>query len=136
MALQELYGLPDAADSSAAMVLNGGVAYSGGICGAISGAAMAVGRLAEERASDHAEAKRTARRLIQSLITDFEAEFGGRDCSQLVDYELSIPSQHEAFIQSGVWRTTCMRQIAFSVNRLSTLADPDTWAETVLALDT
>ena len=36
VALQKLYGLPDADDSSSAMVLNGGIAYSGGVCGAIS----------------------------------------------------------------------------------------------------
>ena len=43
MALKEAYGLPHAADSSAAMALNGGIAYSGGLCGAITGAALAVG---------------------------------------------------------------------------------------------
>jgi C_GCAxxG_C_C family probable redox protein len=135
VALQKLYGLPDAADSSAAIVLNGGVAYSGGICGAISGAAMAVGRLAEERISDHREAKSVARRLIHVLMADFETEFEGRNCSQLIDFEISIPSQHDAFIESGVWRDTCMRQIEFSVARLWTLTDPDAWDEAVRALD-
>ena len=52
VALQRAYGLPNADDSSSAMALNGGVAYSGGVCGAISGAAMAVGRLAEQRIGD------------------------------------------------------------------------------------
>ena len=132
VALQELYGFADAANSSAAMALNGGVAYSGGICGAISGAAMAIGRLAEERSSDHQEAKRTARLLVQSLIAGFEAEFNGRNCSQLIDFDISIPAQHDAFIESGVWRETCMGQIEFAVARLSTLADPDTWARAVL----
>ncbi len=136
MALQELYGLPDAVDSSAAMALNGGVAYSGGICGAISGAAMAVGRLAEERISDHREAKSVARRLIHVLMADFEIEFEGRNCSQLIDFEISIPSHHDAFIESGVWRDTCMRQIEFSVARLWILTDPDAWDEAVRVLDT
>lgn len=134
VALQELYGLPDATDSSAAMVLNGGVAYSGGICGAISGAGMAVGRLAADRISDHREAKRTARRLIQSLLADFEAEFGGRNCSQLIDYEISIPAEHDKFISSGVWRDTCLKQIEFSVTRLAALADVESWNETVHSL--
>jgi hypothetical protein len=35
--LKTAYGLEDADDSSAAMALNGGVAYGGGPCGAISG---------------------------------------------------------------------------------------------------
>lgn len=135
VALQQGYGFEDADDSSSAMALNGGIAYLGGICGAISGAAMAVGRLAEERIPDHREAKRTARRLVESLIADFEAEFDGRNCSQLIDYEISIPAQHDAFIASGVWRETCMRQIEFSVARFWTLTDPGAWDEAVRALD-
>lgn len=135
VALQQLYGLPDATDSSAATALNGGVAYSGGICGAISGAAIAVGRLAEDRISDHQEAKRVARRLIQALMTEFEPEFGGQNCSQLIDFEISIPAEHDAFITSGVWRDTCMKQIEFSVTRLSALADIDVWNETLRTFD-
>ncbi len=135
VALQELYDLPNATDSSVATALNGGVAYSGGICGAISGAAMAIGRLAAERISDHREAKRSARLLIQTLMADFESEFGGRNCSQLIDFEISLPTEHDAFIASGVWRDVCMKQIEFSVTRLSALANIDTWNETIQTLD-
>jgi C_GCAxxG_C_C family probable redox protein len=136
VALQEIYQLPDATDSSAAMALNGGVAYGGGICGAISGAAMAVGRLAEQRMGDHQRAKRTARRLIQELMSEFEHEFGSHNCSDLIDYEISIPSQHDAFIAGNVWRDTCMRQIEFSVTRLFELADEEVWDRAVARLGT
>jgi C_GCAxxG_C_C family probable redox protein len=135
VALQELYGFADATDSSAAMALNGGIAYSGGICGAISGAAMAVGRLAGERIEDHREAKRTARRIIKLIMAEFREEFGSHNCGDLIDYEISIPSEHDAFIESGVWRDTCMKQIEFSVARLHALADPDVWDEVVGSLD-
>ena len=135
VALQELYGLPDAADSSAAMVLNGGIAYSGGMCGALSGAALAVGKLAGDRIEDHRKAKRTARRLIQLVLAEFESEFGSHNCSDLIDYEISIPAEHDAFIESGVWRDGCMKQIEFSVARLHSLGDPAVWDELVRALD-
>ena len=135
VALQELYGFPDAADSSPAMALNGGVAYSGGICGALSGAAMAVGRLAGERIDDHREAKRTARRIVMLVMAEFKEEFGSQNCGDLIDYEISIPSQHDAFIDSGVWRDTCMKQIEFSVARLHGLADPEVWNAVIEALD-
>lgn len=135
VALQKLYDLPAAEDSSAAMVLNGGVAYSGGVCGAISGAAMAVGKLAGERIPDHRTAKRTARRIIQSMMSEFETEFGSHKCSDLIEYEISIPSQHDAFIDSGVWRNTCMQQLEFSVNRLEALADPEIWDAVIASLD-
>ncbi len=134
VALQQCYGFDDADDSSAAIIFNGGIAYAGGICGAISGAAIAVGRLADKRIPDHAEAKSAARGLIQPLMAEFESEYGGCNCSDLIDYDISIPAQHDAFIESGVWRETCMGQIEFSVSWLSRLADPDAWDKTIEAL--
>jgi C_GCAxxG_C_C family probable redox protein len=133
--LQKLYGLSDAEDSSAAMVLNGGVAYSGGVCGAISGAAMAVGRLAEQRIGDHKVAKRTARRIIQKVMAEFDSNFGSHNCSGLIEYDISTQEGHDEFIESGVWRTSCMSQLEFSVGRLAKLADPEEWDRVVAALD-
>ena len=54
MVLKAAYGLDDPMDPAAAVALNGGVGYSGGMCGAITGAALAVGMLAERRIDDHA----------------------------------------------------------------------------------
>ena len=135
VALQTVFGLPDPEDSSAAMALNGGIAYSGGMCGAISGAAMAVGKLAEVRLGDHREAKRVARLLTRQLILEFEAEFSASNCRDLIDYEISIPTEHDAFIASNVWRTICMRQIEFSVAKLALLADEHVWQERLTALE-
>ncbi|MEI7745840.1 MAG: C-GCAxxG-C-C family protein, partial [Chloroflexota bacterium] len=57
MVLKEAWGLPDPTLSDAAMALNGGIAYRGGPCGAITGAALALGVLAGSRFDDHREAK-------------------------------------------------------------------------------
>ncbi len=54
MVLKTAYGLDDPMDPAAAVALNGGIAYSGGMCGALTGAALAVGMLAERRIHDHA----------------------------------------------------------------------------------
>jgi C_GCAxxG_C_C family probable redox protein len=135
VALQKVYGLPAAEDSSAAMVLNGGVAYSGGVCGAISGAAMAVGRLAEQRIGDHKIAKRTARRIIQKTMAEFDERFGSHNCSGLIEFDISTQRGHDEFIESGVWRTTCMSQLEFSVGRLAKLADRAEWDKVVASLD-
>jgi C_GCAxxG_C_C family probable redox protein len=126
VALQEHYSLANAGDSSPAMALNGGVAYSGGMCGAITGAALAVGRLAEERIADHREAKRTARRIIQDLMARFAEAHGSTQCRDLTGYDLL--EDHDAFLESGIWRTACMEQIEFALDRLAPLVDPDTWA--------
>jgi C_GCAxxG_C_C family probable redox protein len=127
LALKEAYGLPDPADSAGAMAFNGGIAYSGGTCGAITGAAMAVGLLAARRIADHQAAKRAARRLVARLLDDFEAEHGARDCRDLIAMDIRTEEGHRAFIESGIWRDTCMRQIEFVVGRLAPLADEAAW---------
>jgi C_GCAxxG_C_C family probable redox protein len=127
VALQELFGLPEPGDSSAAMPLNGGIAYSGGTCGAITGAALAVGRLAGRRLTDHNEAKREARRLTQDLMAAFGAEYGSTACRDLVGYDLLAPGQHDAFIASGIWRDVCMRQIEFALTHATRLVAEAGW---------
>ena len=116
--LQQAYDLPDATDSSAAMALNGGVAWSGGPCGAITGAAMAVGRLSARRIGDHKEAKRAARAVIAQLMTEFETRYGHTNCSDLIGLDISTPEGHDAFIEDQVWHTVCMDQIEFVLRRL------------------
>jgi C_GCAxxG_C_C family probable redox protein len=126
--LQELFSLPDPDDSAPAMPLNGGVAYSGGACGAITGAALAVGRLAARCLPDHFEAKRESRRVIQELIADFVREYGSVSCRDLVHYDLLAPGQHDAFIASGIWRDVCMRQIEYAVQHTARLIGETGWA--------
>jgi C_GCAxxG_C_C family probable redox protein len=131
VALRECYGLPEAADSSAAIALNGGYAYSGGTCGALSGAGLAVGQLAERRLGDHRLAKTMTRSVVQALLDDFADEFGSADCRDLIGMDLRAPGAHDAFIASGVWRDGCMRQIEFVVRRLAPLSPMSAWRQRV-----
>ncbi len=125
--LKTVYGLDDPGNSSAAMALNGGVAYDGGPCGAISGAALAVGLLAGRRIADHREAKSVARELIAGLMDDFREAYGALDCRDLIGIDLRAPGAHEAFIRSLAWRDRCMPQIEFAITRLALLAEPAAW---------
>jgi C_GCAxxG_C_C family probable redox protein len=122
--LKEIYGLPDPLDSSAAMALNGGVAYEGSICGAITGAALAVGQLAGREVADHATAKRVARRAVQDALDAFVDEFGSTDCRTLTGFDLRSPGGHDAFIAAGRWRTACTEQLAFMIHRVAGLTSP------------
>lgn len=128
IALQEQLSLPEAGDSSTAMALNGGIAYSGATCGAITGAALAVGRLAGLSLPDHAEAKREARNLVEGLLAAFSREFGSVNCRELTGYDFRDPGGHHDFIQSGIWRTACMRQIEFAIAEITRLISDAGWA--------
>jgi C_GCAxxG_C_C family probable redox protein len=129
LALQEHFGLDDPSDGAVAMALNGGVAYSGGTCGAITGAAMALGHLAAERIPDRHRAKRVARELTGRVIDEFEAEFGATDCRTLTGVDLRAPGGHDAFIAAGAWRVDCLRRLELVVERLAPLAAPKAWAD-------
>lgn len=135
MVLKAAYRLDDPMDTAAAIALNGGVAYSGGMCGALTGAALAVGMLAEQRIEDHAAAKRVARELVAGALDAFREEHGALDCRDLIGYDLRTPGGHEAFLESGAWRDGCMRQIEFVVERLSALAEPAAWARAMRELE-
>lgn len=122
VALATAYGLPEPHLADAAMALNGGVAYRGGVCGAITGSAIAVGRLAATLTPVHADAKRVARETIAELSDAFAAEFGALDCRALIGRDIRSAADHAAFLRSDVWRTTCLLQIEFAVGRLASLA--------------
>jgi C_GCAxxG_C_C family probable redox protein len=133
--LKGAYGLDDPMDSSPAVALNGGIAWSGGPCGALTGAAVAVGMLAERRIEDHARAKLVAREVIAALMEEFRAEHGAVDCRDLIGRDLRAPGGHEAFLASGAWRDVCLRQIEFVVGRLATLSDEAAWDRAVATIE-
>jgi C_GCAxxG_C_C family probable redox protein len=127
LVLCEAYGVGDAGDSSPAMALNGGIAYSGGPCGAITGAALALGLLAGRRIDDHRTAKRVARELTMRLMDGFRAEHGAVDCRDLIGIDLRAPGGHVAYIRSGAWQGPCMRQVETAIRAAAPLADQEAW---------
>ena len=135
VALKEAFGLPDPSDASAAMALNGGIAYSGGTCGAVTGAALALGMLAERRIPDHKRAKRTARLLTAGLLEDLGRDFGATDCRTLTGFDLRTEAGHRAFIEDGAWRDACTRQIELAVARSAILAEEAAWETRLRELD-
>ena len=131
LVLCEAYGVGEPDDSTPAMALNGGVAYSGGPCGAITGAALALGLLAGRRIDDHRQAKRASRELTAELMDLMRAEHGATDCRDLIGIDLRAPGGHEQFLRSGVWQDRCMRQIETAVRYGVPLADVGAWEAAV-----
>jgi len=129
MVLQEGFALAAGVDPSPALALNGGVAWHGGLCGASLGAALAVGQLAAERIADHGTAKRVARAIVDRYLGDVERAQGAVDCREVLGRSIRTAQEHAEFIQSGIWRNVCWRQIEFAVRRLIALGDPEVWQQ-------
>lgn len=135
LALEDHFGLDDPAGGAAAMALNGGVAYSGGTCGALTGAALALGQLAARRVDDRGTAKRVARELTAEVVEAFRAAFGATDCRTLTGIDLRAPGAHAAFIAGGAWRVDCLRRLELVVGQVAPLAEGPAWTAAVAALD-
>jgi hypothetical protein len=109
--LQEAYGLSNPTDSSPAMALNGGVAWSGGTCGA-------------------------ARCIISRLMEDLLAQYGHVNCRELIGLDISTEAGHTAFLEGKLWHAVCMDQIEFVLRKLVALRDDRVWMETLHQIET
>jgi C_GCAxxG_C_C family probable redox protein len=108
-----------------ARYLGGGVALSGETCGAITGAALALGfrdlYLTDEaptlrpRTVDH----------LQQLIQEFAAKFGTCRCRDLTGYDMSTFEGLMAFRESEA-RIRCRDYVGWMIDRLTPLLlEPD-----------
>jgi len=115
--LLEAFGRGAPIDPSPAFALNGGVAWQGSICGALTGAAIAAGMLAAPQ-MPYAEAKRAARERVERVIGEFESRFGSVECRELTGFDIRTEEQHAAFVEKGLWRDACMCQIEFVIRKM------------------
>ena len=82
----------------------GGVARRGHICGAVSGALMALGA---GRGADLPAKKEETYRLGQELLKAFEGRRGTLLCRELIGFDLSTPEGWRRAKEKGVFKTIC-----------------------------
>jgi C_GCAxxG_C_C family probable redox protein len=82
----------------------GGVARRGQICGAVTGALMALG-LAE--GADTPAGKEDAYRLGQEFLQRFESRHATILCRELIDCDISTPEGHQQAREKGVFANLC-----------------------------
>jgi C_GCAxxG_C_C family probable redox protein len=78
----------------------GGMARTRGTCGALTGALMGIG-LALGR-SEPNQTLSPAYEAAQRLIKEFEAEFGSRECHELLGCDLGTPEGQSLFREKGM----------------------------------
>jgi C_GCAxxG_C_C family probable redox protein len=82
----------------------GGVARRGQICGAVTGALMALG-LAQ--GADTPAGKEDAYRLGQEFLKRFESRHASILCRELIDCDISTPEGHQLARDKGAFTTLC-----------------------------
>jgi C_GCAxxG_C_C family probable redox protein len=107
------YGLDESTALRMASMLGGGLARRGEVCGAVTGALLALGL---GRGSDQPDGKEAAYRLGQDFLQRFEARFGALTCRQLLGCDLGTPAGLQQARESGILRTLCPRLVGESAS--------------------
>lgn len=85
---------------AAATGLCAGISRTGGICGAVTGAILAIG-LAQGRRGPN-QSKDEAYAATEELLERFEDEFGSTNCTELLGCHLGTPEGRRQFIEQGL----------------------------------
>jgi C_GCAxxG_C_C family probable redox protein len=80
--------------------LGGGIARMGETCGAVTGAALALGLRDFGRTGQAADTPARTTEQLQEILRDFAAEFGSRRCTELTGHDLSTPEGYAVFRKS------------------------------------
>jgi C_GCAxxG_C_C family probable redox protein len=95
LAIGKAYGVESELLPKIATSFCSGMARTSGPCGALSGALMAMGLMLGRSNAD--QSIQDCYTPTQQLIREFEQEFGARNCSDLLGFDLGTPEGQAAF---------------------------------------
>lgn len=97
----------------------GGMGKHQEICGAVSGACMALSlavyKLYSEISTEKTEAKDAASDAVKIFMNRFKAEKENVRCIDLTKYDFSIESERARFLDEGLRETICENAVKFAV---------------------
>ncbi len=98
----------------------GGIAGMGEACGAVTGAALALGLRDYCRDGGAVKDPDPTRDLLQALLRDFTGAFESRRCAELTGHDLSTPEGMELFHKSEI-RERCSLYVGWVCDRIAPL---------------
>jgi C_GCAxxG_C_C family probable redox protein len=114
-------GVPEEIVLRAATGFGGGVGHTGGACGAVSGAVLAVGLLFGSTGPEEKEAKERTYALTQEFIARFSQKNGTISCTGLLGCDLSTDEGLVRAREQNLARTLCPAYIRDAVEILEEL---------------
>ncbi|MCP4140789.1 MAG: C_GCAxxG_C_C family protein [Chloroflexi bacterium] len=109
-------GLDEESALKIASAFGGGMMRRGEVCGAVTGALMALGL---KYGSSNPDEENAVREASQKLMQDFEEKNGSLLCRELLGYHLIVPEELTAAKESGVFKKVC----PLMVHHATTLAE-------------
>ena len=103
-----------------ATAFGGGLARRGGVCGALSGSAMALSTLLGRSDPDDGEGKDRVYAAVTELFARVQAAHGAVDCRQLTGLDLTDPASSGAF-KARVHANVCVPVLRLAVTTAAEL---------------
>jgi C_GCAxxG_C_C family probable redox protein len=94
-----------------ASAFGAGIAKTGGICGAVSGAIMVIGLSQKPEDIQDATSREKVYGLAKRFIDEFTARNASVNCTDLVGYDLSDPKQFAEAREKKVFATRCSKLV-------------------------
>jgi C_GCAxxG_C_C family probable redox protein len=104
-AMAESRGIKSELIPKIATGLCGGIAATGGICGAVSGGVLAINMLAGRNSAD--QSLDGTFRLVRAFLGEFEAKFGTTNCERLIGCRLDTPEGNRFFKENKLREKKC-----------------------------
>lgn len=117
--LQQVLGLEGDRVWTAASGFGGGMARHQYVCGAVTGAVIALGLYGGQTVADPRLVADTMRSRVRELIRGFARTFGSAECSGLIPFDFNADGQYEEFRQSGVKQRQCNQYVRYAVETVS-----------------
>jgi C_GCAxxG_C_C family probable redox protein len=90
-----------------ATALGAGISRTGNICGAVSGAILAVGLIHGMNNCEDTEGKEKSYQVSQEFVKTFTDRYGSVSCKTLLGYDLGDPVEREEAGKKGVVKQIC-----------------------------
>ncbi|HPC55860.1 MAG TPA: C-GCAxxG-C-C family protein [Methanolinea sp.] len=104
-------GLPADVARKIACGFGAGVSKTGNMCGAVSGAILAIGlKYGKSERTDTAANEKT-RALVREFIAEFIRRNGSITCTELLGYNLANPDEYQKAAESGLFLSRCPRYV-------------------------
>lgn len=94
----------------------GGISRRGEMCGALTGAVMAIGILQGQKYTEPGEHKKYTYESVGELIEKFKAIHGSPICNDLVGFDVSDPDARNKGNEEGVFKNICPKFVEDAVN--------------------
>jgi C_GCAxxG_C_C family probable redox protein len=101
LSFKEYFGIQDPLIPKLASGFGGGIGRKGSLCGAFTGAIMAIGMKMGRTDHTDREALMKIYEKCSQFWEKFEKELGSRECYRLIGYHLDNPEELKQWIESG-----------------------------------